>query len=325
MNRTFSNVFKRFSLLALLVLAALMLGGCGDNEGDIVSPVILPYADNAYFTTSTDITLRVETETGAVVEVSVAAPLTATTPEIDTQTAASGADLTVWKFTVSGLQPGTTYIPAIAKDPSDNQRVIYLPVTYDFLAIDRLVTPVARATTGYEVKGTVADGMLPVVKLIYSAGDPLVETEIIVTPVAGATTQQWVATFDLPDLNNLFTITVNRNDGTNDVTKSFAITGSDADFPLATIDSQPFEISESGDPANRNITLSGTRLTDATVLLKLNNVEVETVEFPTPDSWSALVTLRPGKNFITLAVTDETDPLLPLTTTAYDAIWYLLP
>jgi len=301
----------------VLFAAALLFGlvACGDEEGDIVSPAISAHADNAFFTTSSSVTLKVNVEVGAVLEVAVADGLTASLAAFE----GTGSEGDTWSFVVSGLQPGGNAIAVTAQDATGNQQTLFMSVTYDFLAIDSLVAPVDTSTTSYEVRGTVADGGVPTVTVESTTLSPFDPADVVVT--AGADAREWIASITLPGVEDLYTITVNRNNGTHNVTKTTTFTVSDSGYPVATITSQPFVITESL-PTDRNITVTGTRLAGASVVFKLNSIE-QTVTFPDATTWSSDVTLSPGKNFLTLTVTDDAGTLL--TTTAFDAIWYELP
>ena len=183
-------------------------------------------------------------------------------------------------------------------------------------------------TTAYEVMGTVADATLPTVTVTASDETPI--SPVVVT-LDATYSKRWIATFDLPAVADTLTLSANRNDGTDDVTKTFAILVHDSSvnpYPVATINLNDFEITETGSypdsPLNDTLSLSGTCQADATVNLLFNNQEAITDAPCVAGIWNHDVTLSPGKNFITLTVTDDS-LALPLTTTAYDAVWYLLP
>jgi len=308
----------------LLVLTALViLPGCGDDEGDIVAPAISPNAASVSYTTSDSVTLKVDVEIGAVVEVAVADGLTAGIP-VFVGTSALGD---TWSFVVTGLQPGSNLIAATAQDKSGNQQTLFMTVVYNFLAIDRIFTPVMSGVAGYagyQIMGTVADGGLPSVTVANSAGTVLSPVAVTKDPVFA---KRWIATFDLPAGDDTYTITASHSNATHTDVVTYTISGTRVVYPVASIDPQVFEVVETGvdpeTPANRVnniVTLSGTCEAGAAISLLFDNQE-QAISCDA-GTWNSDVVMVPGKNFVTLTVTDAATLL---STMAYDAIWYLLP
>jgi len=319
----------RLTCLLVMLVALSILSGCGDEQGDIVAPQINVSAGSVFFFTSDTATLKVDTDVGATIEIAVADDLTASTPLL----AGTSATGDTWSFEISGLQPGGNAVAVTASDAKGNQQTLFLTIYYDFLAIDQVFSPVMTVSdfSDYQIMGTVADGGLPTVTVTQVADEISLPVVVANDP---AYARRWIATFDLPAVlsaeeDDLYLVEVSYDNGTHSSSLTYNITGTGVVYPVAGIDPQPFEVVESGtnpeDPANRlddAITLSGTCEAGAAVSLLFNNQDQALVSPCEGGVWSKDVTLNPGKNFVTLTVTDGTTTLA---TMAYDAIWYLLP
>ncbi len=285
--------------LALLVL----LAGCGDDEGDIVTPAIAPDAGNAYFTRSDTAHLSGTMESGAVIEVEVGETSLVGNLVVGPDT---------WSFDVAGLVPGANGIAVTARDGNGNQNTLFLTVTYDFVSLDRLVTPVDPAVTPtLDLAGTVADTVIDAAMLSFEV-TPL-PTNPLPVPVLDLANRRWTADFDLTaEEVGTYTIVVTADDGvtTYSITSAYTV-GSAGTVPLVTITPPALPV------ANSNLTVAGTRTSDATVTVQLNKVD-QLVDTSIADQWSADLNLRPGKNFLVVTVSDA----LGQTATAFESIWF---
>jgi len=300
-------LLRRFSFGAgaawlLLLVALVALPGCGDNEGDIVAPAISPNVGNSYFTTSSSVTLKVDVEAGADIEVAVADGVTAGVPAV-VGTSELGE---TWSFEVSGLQPGSNAIAVTAKDKTGNQQTLFMTVVYDFVSIDKFITPIDSAVTGLlDIGGTVADSidLLSELTLVVKSDTLVLDTSSLDI----STANHWTATLDLSAASDgTYTMTIEATDenGVHYSTSSAFIV--QTGVPQVAITTLP--------PPD----LVGTRTSDAGVTVKLNGAVLSVDTTSVLTGWRVDgVTLRPGKNSIEVNVTDGAG----LSATAYDAVW----
>jgi len=292
-----------FRLMLCAVALLAILAGCGDDEGDILSPAISPDAGNAYFVHSDSVHLTGTMEAGATIEVNVA----------DT---AVVANLTVgvdtWSFDIAGLTPGANGVSVTARDDIGNQNTLFMTVTYDFISLDRLVTPVDPAVTPtLDLAGTLADTITDAAMVTFEV-TPLPNNPLP-TPVLDLANHRWTADFDLTgEVEETYTLVVAANDGVTSysITSGYtlALAGT---APLVTITPPTLPVTTSA------LTVVGTRTADAAVTVQLNTVD-QVVDTSIADQWSVDLNLRPGKNFITVKVTDA----LEQTATAFESIWF---
>lgn len=298
---------KSVARILCLLATALMfipLAGCGDDEGDILSPSISSNADNAFFTTSDSATLKVDVEPDATIEVAVGDGLTLTTPVFEGTSVVGDT----WSFDVNSLVPGANAVAVTAVDTAGNQQTLFMTVTYDFVSIDRLVTPLDQSVTStFYLAGTVADTV---------SSDAMLTLDVSPTPVNAVpaptlvlTPNRWGATLDLAgEIDGSYTVTITADDGTTSHSVSSLYTlDSVSGVPQVDFTALP--------PTD----IAGTRSSDAAVVVQLNTVDqdVDTTSGLNTEWRVDDVTLSPGKNFIKATVTDGAG----LSATAFDSIW----
>lgn len=300
---TWNSMVRMVSLL-MTALLFFALVGCGDDEGDILSPSISSNADNAYFTTTDSVTLRVDVEPDATIEVAVADGLTVNAPQI----VLSSVDADVWEFDVNSLVPGANAVAVTAIDGAGNQQTLFMTVTYDFVSIDRLVTPLdPLVTTTFYLAGTVADKVNSNAMLTLEVSPP--PKNAVPAPTLVMTPNRWGATLDLlGEDDGLYTVTITADDGTT----SYSVS---SQYILDSVSGVPQVDFTELPPTN----IAGTRTPDAVVAVQLNTVDqvVDTTSGSNTEWRVEGVTLRPGKNFIKVTVTDAAG----LSVTAFESIW----
>ncbi len=116
-------------------LLALLLAGCsGSDQGDLVVPT-LSYDGAGAGTTNRTRHLSGSVEEGATVEVMVG------TEEIPADQIHVAGDR--WSCTVDNLLAGSNLITITALDPTGNQNIFNFYLTYDALSIERYVSPIS--------------------------------------------------------------------------------------------------------------------------------------------------------------------------------------
>jgi len=264
------KIWHGMTLVAGLLLAGLLLGGCGSSQENLVAPTIT-FAGAGADTTSRTRYLSGTVEAGTTVEVTLGNDLLPAS-----QVHVAGG---YWSCVIDNLAAGSNLVSVTAVDAIGNQNILSFYLVYEPLTIDTYVTPLPG--TSQTIGGQV-DPALPAPEVTLNNG------------TAGSATvsgDRW--SFDLTGLvegNNAVVVSVTHPDPAIDlVSRSLTLTVNTL-APVITIDP----------------VVTPTVAADQTLSGSYTTAPVVSVATATPDTLNAaaglwelsLSALAAGKNFV---------------------------